>query len=331
MNTNVRFLLFMLLLISVFVLGVGAGVYGGGGSGRFSDIRIDRRIVAEDGFTSPLLDCAERNGIASSGSLTYDHIANNIKAYMRQVIKNPKTQKVSVYLRDLNNGPWIGLNESEVLKPGSLLKVPLAVGYLRQSEKEPGFLDNRVTFSEPSLGSLYDVQGITPSNRLKLGETYTLRELIERTLIYSDNVAAVLLERYDQHRSMIQTSKDIDIPIRADIPPMRNLTIKEYAAVFRILYNASYLTRENSEYVLSLLAKAEFKYGIVASMPEGTKVAHKFGESIDATTMQKFFHDCGIIYKPTNPYLLCIATRGDDPIEMITWIQDISKIVFEAN
>lgn len=328
-NTNVRFLLFILLLGSVFVAGLGAGIYSKRAGELFDS--PDRRLGVHEGFTNPLLDCAERIGLASSGSLTLDHIANRIRQYERQVITDSKRQQISVYLRDLNNGPWVGINENELLKPGSLLKVPLAVGYMRHSEEEAGFLDRKVVYSESALEKLYDIQGVMPTNRLKVGESYTLKDLIERILIYSDNVAAVLLESYDQHRSMIQTSKDIDLPMRAGIPPLRNLTIKEYAAVFRILYNASYLSRTNSEYLLGLLAKSEFRHGLVAGIGNDIKVSHKFGESIDAVTKQKFFHDCGIVYYPAKPYLLCIATRGDDPAEMVTWIQEISRIVFEGN
>lgn len=331
LNGNTRFSLFVLVLAGVFVAGLGAGYYAHHLGPLPLIGSVDRRLGDSEGLTNPLLDCAERIGLSSSGSLTLDHISARLREFQQKIAGPGGTARrgISVYLRDLNNGPWIGLNEDEILRPGSLLKVPLAVGYMHHSETDPEFLKNTVAYNNPKLAELYELQGVPPSQRLQPGGVYSLRELIERILIYSDNVAAVLLESYDHHKSMIQTSKDIDMPVRAGIPPFRNLTIKEYAAVFRILYNSSYLSRTNSEYLLQLLAKSEFRNGLVAGVRPGVVVAHKFGESIDEQTRQQFFHDCGIVYMPTKPYLLCVATRGDDPEEMMGWIQQVSRIVFE--
>jgi hypothetical protein len=55
-------------------------------------------------------------------------------------------------------------------------------------------------------------------------------------------------------------------------------------------------------------------------------VAHKFGERIMGDSFQ--LHDCGIVYYPDNPYLLCVMTKGHDFYKQQTAIQIISKFIY---
>lgn len=43
----------------------------------------------------------------------------------------------------------------------------------------------------------------------------------------------------------------------------------------------------------------------------------------------KQFHDCGIVYHPANPYLLCVMGRGEDFWELTKSVADVSRIVYE--
>jgi hypothetical protein len=61
---------------------------------------------------------------------------------------------------------------------------------------------------------------------------------------------------------------------------------------------------------------------------ESIKVAHKFGER----TLEKgtqHFHDCGIVYYPRHPYLLCVMTQGRDIEAQSRAIASISTFVFQ--
>jgi hypothetical protein len=53
--------------------------------------------------------------------------------------------------------------------------------------------------------------------------------------------------------------------------------------------------------------------GLKAGIPANIELAHKFGErgiiGMNGRE-QKQLHDCGIIYYPKHPYILCIMTRG---------------------
>lgn len=86
------------------------------------------------------------------------------------------------------------------------------------------------------------------------------------------------------------------------------MSVTEYTSCFRILFNSSYLSRERSELALRYLALPDFTLGINKGVPPDITVAQKYGEH--AYLDVKELHDCGIVYYPNMPYLLCIMTKG---------------------
>jgi len=57
-------------------------------------------------------------------------------------------------------------------------------------------------------------------------------------------------------------------------------------------------------------------------------VASRFGERAHGPAGAKQLHDCGIVYCPRRPYLLCVMTRGDDFQELTGTIRDLSRLVY---
>ena len=85
-----------------------------------------------------------------------------------------------------------------------------------------------------------------------------------------------------------------------------------------------------SEKALSYMSEVDFKQGLVAGVPGGIAIAHKFGEkTVGASGEIKQLHDCGIVYYPNNPYLLCVMSRGDSFEYLDDTIREISHIVYE--
>ena len=107
------------------------------------------------------------------------------------------------------------------------------------------------------------------------------------------------------------------------------LTVQEYSRFFRVLFNASYLNSQLSEKALGYLAETDFKDGLLLAVPSLVQVAHKFGEYSDGEEYSKQLHECGIVYYPDHPYLLCIMTKGSSFEDTDKTISDISKTVFQ--
>jgi hypothetical protein len=106
------------------------------------------------------------------------------------------------------------------------------------------------------------------------------------------------------------------------------LSVQTYESFFRILYNASYLSRNASNWALDILSKSEFETGLIAGVPQTIKVSHKFGEKSDARDGTVQLHDCGIVYYPNKPYLLCVMTKGPNIQLLDNVIAEISRITF---
>jgi beta-lactamase class A len=277
-------------------------------------------------FINPLLECEMDDSIISSKYIPFeDKTKKQIQEY---ISKNTNLKDVSVYFRSLNNGPWFGINEQQEFSPASLLKVPLAMAYYKKSESEQGLLEKKIVFSD--MGPQETYQNLKPSRSLQQGNEYTVDELIEMMLVYSDNNAMRLLMSNMNESDLGKVYADLGVDSPNVKKPENFMSVKQYASFFRILYNASYLEKDDSEKILKLLSDVEYREGIVAGVPENIKVSHKFGEREFATAdgYMKQLHDCGIIYYPQQPYLLCVMTRGRDFGDLSEGIHNVSNIVY---
>jgi beta-lactamase class A len=272
-------------------------------------------------LTNPLLECDFGSLLSQQNLQSFkDKIAN----YVNYVKRNNDASEVSVYFRDLNNGPTFGINPELEFYPASLLKVPVLIATLEEAEANPGLLDQEIKFERKEDTSRIM---ILPKVSLTLGRSYSIEELLEHMIRYSDNEAAPLIAQVIGLESIKSDYNDLGI----DLPPNSPesfMSVRAYAAFFRILYNSSYLGRDSSEKALRLLSQVDYKEGLVAGVPPDITVAHKFGETVSQDLNDNQLHDCGIIYHPKRPYLLCVMTRGNDFSKLPTIIKSISAIAY---
>ena len=241
-----------------------------------------------------------------------------IEKTISRLIKEGVISTASYYFRDLNNGPWIGINEKELFFPSSLLKMPLMMSILKYAESVPSFLEKKLAYQGEDL--IAD-QFYKPKERIVSGRAYSVAELIERAIIYSDNNAAFLLSENLPTKMLYDPYAEIGL----NLPDNNNegaMSVKSYSSFFRLLFNASYLSREFSEAALSILSRSAYDHGLKKSLPEGVVVASKFGERLSGA--EKQLHDCGIVYYTGKPYLICIMTRGKDFAKLAETIAEIS-------
>jgi len=84
-----------------------------------------------------------------------------------------------------------------------------------------------------------------------------------------------------------------------------------------------------SEKALEYLSQSDYKNGLVAGVSSNIIVAHKFGERGYKQGKINQLHDCGIIYYPNEPYLLCIMTDGRSFEDRELIIRNISQLVYD--
>jgi beta-lactamase class A len=289
-------------------------------------IRRDYPVRENSGrLTNPLLDF-EIAGLSELQELRPFH--DELADLVAKLKAEGAADEVAVYFRDLNNGLWMGLDESEKFVPGSLYKVPLIIACLSQAERDPAFLGRSVRFT--GMPSRLEQVHFGPSTTLQAGKEYTVLDLIQRTARRSDNGATFLLNGLVDRRVLRKVFTTLGIDADKVLSDEAAFSPVDYGRFFRILFNASYLNREMSELALTEFAQSEFRLGLVAGLPQGTLVAHKFGEYLEGSGDQErlYLHDCGIVYFPGRPYLLCVMTRGRDSEKLAHAIAQVSGFAF---
>lgn len=275
------------------------------------------RYVNQFPLISPLLECTT-NESKELGSFD-----DEIGVVADRLMSNGTVTDISYYFRDLNNGLWVGIDEDHKFAPASLMKLPLMISYLKQSEEDSSLLERSYMFTKEDDN--YLKQNIVPVDVMTIGTTYTVGELMERMIRYSDNSALRMLLRYGDP-FQYRVFDDLNMPLPGINDSEEFISVRDYSRFFRILYNASYLNEANSNSALEILSTTQFKDGVVAGVPDDVLVAHKFGERTVGEVQQ--LHDCGIVYAET-PYVLCIMTRGFDLDRLVQAIAELSEVTYQ--
>lgn len=288
---------------------------------------VTRDINDNYKLTNPILDY--ENLVSGEGTVIPIGKVNN---KVEGLEKEKAISLISLYYRDLNNGQWIGVNEKEDFYPASLLKVPTMIAFLKSVESNEEILNKRVLVKNSDELSVK--QNITTGENIKTGEEYSLLEILDSMITRSDNTAAQVILDYTDPEYIKGVFSSVGVPF-VDTKTEPIIRVKDYAGFFRVLYNSSYLNRKMSELALEILSVSEYKDGLVAGVPEGVTVAHKFGErallddSGKIIPGQTQIHDCGVVYHTKSPYILCIMTRGSDISIQQNAIKELSRFIFE--
>lgn len=292
-----------------------------------------RQFAACDttGFTYINLDfiCQNKPVVAK---YSYVALKNDLEDLIQQKKDDHAVTDVSVYFRDLQNGPTFGIDEHATFVPASLLKLPLLIAYYNLRDNSRPSL-----FSEPVVVKNLSndlKQMIPPKESAVYGDSYTVGDLLNLMIKDSDNNSYYALSNYLDEispKTDLQQQTLVDLGIIEPSTLLDNtVSVKAYGSIFTQLYNASYFSNEKtSDEVLNLLTETDWKDGINQGVPPGVTVAHKFGEREDLDNGVIQLHDCGIIYYPGNPYLLCVMTRGYDIQTLSGMIGTISKMTYD--
>jgi beta-lactamase class A len=262
----------------------------------------------------------------------YLSFTNQLKAEIQSMTEEGKVATVAVYFRDLHNGPTFGINDEEAFIPASLLKLPILLTYLKAVEDDPALLKRTLTGVGFNDG-IQVTQDIMPQEIIKEGGSYTVEDLLWRMIAYSDNRASTLLLTFIDTNVPASSLAETFFALGLAEPDAEianeSLTVKSYASLFRILYNASFLSNELSEKALHYLSQVKYDKALRAGVPTEVPVAHKFGERAMPNSSLHQLHDCGVVYYPGNPYSLCVMTRGDNFAELEEVISHVSRMVYE--
>lgn len=282
-------------------------------------------------YISPLISCNLNSTKLFPQNPT---ISNDIQAVISQDKNAGDITRASVYFADFTTGKWANVNGNQQYYPSSLGKVPIMMAIYEMGESTSSILNEQAGYpvGSPDLNAQ---QEIPPADSIVPGQSYSLDQLVEYMIKYSDNDAAAALTDVVDQNDLDGIYSDLNIPESSNVTASTSdiMTPEQYSILFRALYNATYLSRDDSEKALALMTQTTFTQGIVAGVPSSTVVSHKYGLASYLTGLvpdEWELHDCGIIYAPTNPYLLCVMTDGTTSIAaQAKTIADISRVAYQ--
>ncbi|MEK6901948.1 MAG: serine hydrolase, partial [Nanoarchaeota archaeon] len=267
--------------------------------------------------------------------LTYDQLKAGQKFYavnylplkktINETVKLPSDVTWGLYFENLNSGTWIGINERTPFYSGSLRKIPLLAAVLQEVNEERLSLETPIKILPEDINSYSGILYTKSS-----GYSLTVAELMNYTVYYSDNTAANALLRTVGSKKIIDIMFNLGFSYTTylnnkDHVELYPLSAKEFSNSFKSLYYSNTLRRKHSQYILDLLTHTSFTKGLPAGVPFDIPVAHKTAYTVETAQ----HHDCGIVYYPHSPYILCIMTKGMTQEEADQFISRISKITYE--
>lgn len=262
----------------------------------------------------------------SCSSPEMDNLKSQIAGFIDKKKREGVLTQASVYLKTLKDGRWFEINGNMLYNPGSLMKLAIMLTYLREEEQTPGILNKRLKLTNKITDSA-GIDQIRTSAPLKLNEMYTVKDLIYEMIVNSDNDATHLLNLNISSEAFTQVMYDLGSRATDISDPFFEVTVMEYNRYFRVLFNASYVSREHSDWALGLLTNAKYRNAFMKYLPEGLTVAHKFGERPYDEGFN--FHEAGLVYLNNNPYLLVVMTKGKDKEKLPEIVAEISKISYD--
>ena len=272
-------------------------------------------------YIHPLVSIAIPN---AKGFPELEHVKQDVVDIIRKATDEHRATDVGVYFREPNNAHWFGINENNKFDPGSLIKVPIMLAYLKQSELDPKIMKKQLYYDPAKNDSLPNpLPAQLPRGR------YPAEELMRAMIVDSDNIAKDVL--FDNMPAA--TIQDVFDEMSANFlkDPTGTISPKEYIIILSRIYSATYLDRALSNYAMELLTQTTFKNGLVAGLPKDVQVAHKYGDRgiyEEGKPVGVELHDCGMVYAGKNPYSLCVMTKGLDSSTLAKTISDISAVIY---
>ncbi len=258
-------------------------------------------------FINPLLavDTFEKKSFLEALALR-----NKVSALIDREKSKNNIKEASVYYRDIEPGRWVGINERNNFSPGNLLKIPIVMAYFKASESSPGLLNKMLVFN---------------------GTPVKIEELIKTMILDDDTDAANFLFDNIDKNSLDEIYSDLGIEFVETKENSDYISIKDYSLIIRFLYNATYLNRENSEKALELLSETTPGQGIDLGLEKDLIVAHKYRTRTYLDKDRTFVeaHDCGIVYFPNHPYLLCMSSVGENKEAVDNLFKEVGQLTYQ--
>ncbi len=261
-----------------------------------------------------------------------------------RLAQEPDTVDIGVGLAAVEDDWAVWFGGDVRMHAASTMKVPVLLQLARDVDDGTRSWDDTVTvrnrFHSIVDGSGYSLTIEDDADSTlyqRIGEVVTYRELAERMIVRSSNLATNLLidlvgAPATQATARALGADSIDVlrgveDIKAYRQGLSNTTTaRDLVVLLRAIARGAAASDSNTAIMLEILEGQEFHDLIPAGLPAGTRVANKTG------WITGIVHDAAIVWpEGCPPYVLVVLTRGYRAYEdAATVIADLSRLVYDG-
>lgn len=260
---------------------------------------------------------------ASAAAPLFAQGLESARAAIEARIRASGAEAVGVYARDLERPDSLLLGAATRFHAASMMKVPVMIQVFRDVDARRLRLDEAIPVVNvfPSLvdGSPYSLNASDDSDSLlygQVGQTATVRELVDLMITVSSNLATnILIDRVQAARAQatalalgadsIQVRRGVEDGKAYRAGLNNTTTAHDLGVLFAAIAEGRAASAASCRAMLDVLGRQHFNAGIPAGLPPGTRVAHKTGWFTGT------HHDGGIVTAADGRrYVLVILTRG---------------------
>jgi beta-lactamase class A len=295
--------------------------------------RSHRALVA----TAALLVSSVTNGLHAQP------IGDSLRVRLAERVAETSGAVVGIYYKSLGSGELVTIAPDSSFHAASTMKVPVMIEFFRQverrglAEQQPVLLINQ--FASIVDGSPFSVAPVDDSDStmyLRVGHRVPARELVERMIVRSSNlatnavIALVGAARADSTAHAlgarnIRVLRGVEDGKAFQKGLNNTTTARDLGMLLEAIEKRSAASPRSCTAMLDILSRQEFNGEIPAGLPPGTRVAHKTGQ------ITGVLHDAALVYLPgKSPYVLVVLTRNIENDRVArTLIADLSRLVYE--
>ena len=257
---------------------------------------------------------------------------------------NDETGNFALAFKNLDDGKEILINENEIFHAASTIKTPVMIEFYKQLYQGKLSLEDTLQikneFKSIVDGSIYKLSELDDSDKNtynKLGQYYSINNLIYEMITISSNFATNILIEYIGANNVTKSMKEIgalniDIlrgveDIKAFELGLNNTTsAKDLLIIYEGLAKGKIINNESSAIMIDILKDQKYDDIIPRYLPKNIEVANKTG------MITGVHHDSGIVFlKDGRKYVIVLLSKNMSDMESGTeMMARISELIYKT-
>ena len=257
---------------------------------------------------------------------------------------NNETGNFALAFKNLDDGKEILINENEIFHAASTMKTPVMIEFYKQLHQGKLSLEDTLQikneFKSIVDGTMYKLSEFDDSDKNtynKLGQYYSINNLIYEMITISSNFATNILIDYIGANNVTKSMKEIgalniDIlrgveDIKAFELGLNNTTsAKDLLIIYEKLAKGKIIDKESSAIMINILKDQKYDDIIPKYLPKDIEVANKTG------MITGVHHDSGIVFlKDGRKYVIVLLSKNMLDMESGTeMMARISELIYKT-